>query len=127
MAAPAPPVGEPRGAQAYPKEARLRLRRDFLAVRSRGRRFTARLCVVRTLAASGAAARLGIAAPRAYGKAVRRNRFKRLVRAAFRRVRARLRPVDLLVEPRRDLGDEREPTLADLEADLLAAAGRGPR
>ena len=81
---------------------------------------------MRTFATGGVRARLGIAAPRAYGKAVRRNRFKRLVRTAFRRVHASLRPVDLLVEPRRGPRDADRPTLAGLEADLLAAAGRRP-
>jgi ribonuclease P protein component len=65
-------------------------------------------------------ARLGLATPRAYGDAVRRNRFRRLAREAFRSVRARLPAVDLLVEPRRDLG---EPTLDGLVRDLLLLAG----
>jgi ribonuclease P protein component len=60
---------------------------------------------------AGLGARLAIAAPRAYGNAVRRNRLRRLVREAFRRLRPSLGDVDLLVAPRKTL---REPTLEGL-------------
>jgi ribonuclease P protein component len=62
-------------------------------------------------------ARLGLATPRRYGGAVRRNRFRRVARAAFRAVASRLESLDVLVEPRLDL---EEPTLAGITADLLA-------
>jgi ribonuclease P protein component len=114
----------PRLPLSYPKEARLRLARDFQAVRARGRRRIGALVVVRVLATDLGRARLGLSSPRWYGDAVRRNRFRRLAREAFRAVRARLPSVDLLVEPRRDLGT---PTLEGLEADLVSAAGTPPR
>ena len=53
------------------------------------------------LLVEGGRPRLGVAAPRAYGGAVRRNRFKRLVREAFRSLRADLGAVDVFVAPRR--------------------------
>jgi ribonuclease P protein component len=110
-------------AATHPKAARLRLDRDFRLVRSRGRAVTGAQTTVRVLATEGRP-RLGVAAPRAYGNAVRRNRFRRLVREAFRAVAASLPPCDLLVAPRRDLG---EPTLDGLRADLVAAAARAAR
>jgi ribonuclease P protein component len=109
---------------SYPKEARLRLQRDFREVRARGRRRSLSLIVVRVLGTDRGRARLGLASPRWYGDAVRRNRFRRLVREAFRSVRARLPSVDLLVEPRRD---RPVPTLEGISRDLLLAAGTPPR
>ncbi len=66
-------------------------------------------------------ARLGMAAPRRYGNAVRRNRFKRLVREAFRRAGGALGRFDYMVTPRKTL---REPTLAGITRDLRAAHAR---
>ena len=65
-------------------------------------------------------ARLGIATPKKYGDAVRRNRFRRLTREAFRALAARLPSRDLLIEPRRDLV---EPTLDGLKRDFALACG----
>ena len=75
--------------------------------------------VLRVVANDLGRARLGLATPRRYGGAVRRNRFRRLAREAFRAVRGRLGSRDFLVEPRRDL---REPTLDGLSRDFVAAA-----
>lgn len=106
---------------AYPKDARLRRARDFQPVRTRGRRHVGAQAVVRAVRNDAGRARLGIASPRSYGDAVRRNRFRRLVREAFRATAATLPAVDLLVEPRRDL---REPDLGAIAADLAAAVRR---
>lgn len=116
----------------YPKEARLRLARDFRAVLDRGRAVPGGECLVRVFLRAEGVARLGIASPKGMGGAVRRNRFRRLVREAFRALRSRLGPLDLLVSPKRGLG---VPTLPGIRADLERAAraaappsgARGPR
>jgi ribonuclease P protein component len=112
----------------YPHEARLRRARDFRAVLDRGEVLPGRQCLVRRLVRPEGVARLGVAAPRGMGGAVVRNRFRRLVREAFRALRADLGPLDLLVSPRRGLKD---PTLAGVAADLrraaLPRAAPGPR
>lgn len=115
--------GTPPVSLGYPKAARLRLDRDFQPVRRAGRRILGTQASLRVLSTDRGHARLGVATPRKYGGAVRRNRFRRLLREAFRGVAAELGSMDLLVEPRRDL---REPTLGGLVADLRAAAGRRP-
>ena len=106
---------------AYPREARLLRRAQFLRVLRSGRVYPGRECVVRILENDVGAARLGLTSPRQYGKAVRRNRFRRLVREAFRSIRHELGAVDVFVAPRRGLVT---PTLAGLRADLLAAPQR---
>lgn len=116
---PAPPSSASKTGR-YPKAARLRKDRDFQPVRTRGRRFTGVQVVVRSVGNETGRARLGVASPKRYGDAVRRNRFRRLVRAAFRSVAAHLPARDLLVEPRRDLG---EPDLETIRADLERALG----
>ena len=99
----------------YPKEARLRRRPEFRRVLSEGEVHPGRQALVRRAPNALGSARLGIATPRAYGNSVRRNRFRRLAREAFRRLRAELGAYDYLVSPRRHLV---EPTLAGLVADL---------
>ena len=105
----------------YPKAARLRREKDFVPVRTRGRRHVGVEAVVRSVANDLGFARLGVSSPRRYGNAVKRNRFRRLVRAAFRALRSRLPARDWLVEPRPGLKD---PTLVGIAADIEAAAER---
>ncbi len=105
---------------AYPKSRRLRLDRDFAPVRARGRRYVGKEASIRTVANDLGLARLGLSTSRKYGDAVRRNRFRRLAREAFRSLASRLPARDLLVEPRRDLG---EPTLEGLRRDFAVACG----
>jgi len=108
----------------FPKEARVRRERDFAAIRARGRRHVGDAVVVRSVENGAARARLGIVSPRRYGGAVERNRFRRVVRAAFRACAAALPARDFLVGPR----DGRPPPAVDtVRADFLAAAAKAAR
>ena len=65
--------------------------------------------------------RLGLSVSRKVGGAVQRNRWKRLIREAFRRQRASI-PTgwDFIVIPRRDA----QPTLIEVEASLVKSTRR---
>ena len=99
----------------YPPAYRLRRAVDFRALQTAGEVFPGSEAVVRRRPNGLDHARLGIAAPTRYGDAVRRNRFRRLVREAFRACLGELGAFDYLVVPKRTL---EEPTLAGLVHDL---------
>lgn len=105
----------------YPNSARLCRRAQFARIVRHGRVCPGRECVVRVQPRTESGARLGVAAPRKYGNAVRRNRFKRLVREAFRLARDDLGVCDYMVTPRKAL---REPTLEGITLDLRDAHAR---
>ena len=80
-----------------PKAARLRRRREFLAVQDRGARlFPGELLVLYGGTAAGRP-RIGITVSSKVANAVGRNRVKRWVREAFREIQHELPPVDLVV------------------------------
>lgn len=83
---------------SYPKEIRLLSRRDFQKVLKEGKRLIGRFLCVDCRNASKL--KLGISASSRYGSAPERNRFKRLVREAFRQHYTRLPSLELNVIPR---------------------------
>ena len=77
----------PRFGQRFPRCRRLTTRRQFLGVYRRGRRLGCSSFTLFCLPNSVGYFRLGLTVPRKVGKAVRRNRVKRVLRDAFRRYR----------------------------------------
>jgi ribonuclease P protein component len=75
-----------RPSYAFPRERRLRARREFVAAQESGRRVhTAHFVLIVAPGPNVAApSRLGVTVTKKVGSAVRRNRVKRLVREAFR-------------------------------------------
>lgn len=89
-------------------ERRIRKRREFQAIQSQGRRVVSEhfVFVVAHAAQGESPPRLGITVTRRVGNAVRRNRIKRIVRAAFREGSGLLPTgFDLVVICRRDHPD----------------------
>jgi ribonuclease P protein component len=82
----------------FPKDARLKSKQDFQRVVREKKRLVGRfLCIDYKRSRSP---RLGISAAKRYGSSPERNRFKRLVREAFRQSYPHLPPMDLNVVPR---------------------------
>ncbi len=104
-------------------QERIRRRADFQQVYERGLRTHARFMTLIILANNLPVTRLGVAATRRLGDAVRRNRAKRLVREVFRRNKT-LPGFDVVVVPRPELLDAE---FSSLETDYRAALRRRAR
>jgi len=75
--------------QAFPREARLLKRRDFLEVQERGRKVTAGPLVGLVVPSPDGASRLGLTVSSKVGTAVVRNAVRRRLRELFRKRRDR--------------------------------------
>lgn len=111
------------GEYGFPKENRLRKRRDFQQVYRHGRLFQDRYFRIFYLERPGPP-RLGLAVSRKLGKAVARNRVKRVIREVFRLNKPLFANLDLIVQPRAAAMDL--PAKA-LRERFLKAAARLPR
>jgi ribonuclease P protein component len=115
-------VADARPSGRYSAHDRVRKRTEFLRIQQGGRRVVSPGFVfMLDRSSSDRAPRLGITASRRVGNAVQRNRAKRLVREAFRRVRSTWPPVDVVVIVREGLGNKK---LGDVVSEWQAARGR---
>jgi ribonuclease P protein component len=89
--------------ETFRAEDRIRKRSEYQRVYDRGRKVTSRSFTLFLLENDLRRPRLGITVTRRVGPAVRRNRAKRLVREWFRKAKANLPGVDLLVHARMGL------------------------
>lgn len=115
------PVPEAAGDHSFPAHYRVRRREDFDRIYRRRRAVSDDLLVVHGCENDLDHARLGLSVSRKVGGAVRRNRWKRLLREAFRLRRAELPTgIDLVVAPR----PGPPPSLSRVMESLLALARR---
>ena len=91
------PEPNPKGTARFSKAARLRHRQEFLRAQAQGKRFHTRHFGVTLAPMAEGRPRLGLVATRRMGKAVRRNRIKRLLREFFRRHQTGLPAFDLVI------------------------------
>ena len=113
---------EPETRHTFSRDERLKRRKDFRRCITEGGRAAGRYVVVYVIPNDLDLIRLGAGSTKRLGNAVRRNRAKRLVREAFRLTKHELpTSVDIVVLPKIPW---QEPTLAELQADLVEAARR---
>lgn len=107
---------------SFSKLLRVRTRRQYQRIAQQSKRYVGYWIIVDARQNKNSHSRLGITASRHYGIAVKRNRFKRIVREAFRLCYSQLKPgFDLNVKPRQT-AQKAKP--ADIQAELLGFLGQ---
>lgn len=115
----------PKKPGTFPRAARLQAQSDFDRVYQDGRHAADATLVVLGVPNALAFSRLGLSVSRKVGGAVQRNRWKRLVREAFRTQRERLPPgFDWVVRPRRGATPEFSAISHSLRQLTRRVAGR---
>jgi len=111
---PSPSPSRPKGPHRLRKEDRLLKRSEFLALKHGSRLVGKFICIDHR---KEARLRFGITASGRYGNSPERNRFKRLVREAFRTSRAELPPnLAINILPRQKA---KEAKMGDIREELL--------
>jgi len=78
------------GAHAFPREERLTRRAEFLRIYKEGKKYVGRTYVLYVLDSPGQGRKVGFTVSRKVGKAVTRNRVKRVMREVYRQCRPQL-------------------------------------
>jgi ribonuclease P protein component len=105
----------------FPRQRRLRKQREFDAVYDSGVYAADQVLVINGLARDDQQLRLGLSVSRKVGNAVVRNRWKRLIRDAFRCCTPQLpEGWDIVVRPKKGA----EPNRSQIEKSLLNLAKR---
>lgn len=117
-------------AHRFPPSSRVKKRREFALIRRHGRSWNGSyINVVYLHRRRATATRLGITISKKYGRANKRNRFKRIVREAFRLTAAAFPPfLDINVFPKEGFQDATSSLLSkELKQFLLFHGNTQPR
>ncbi len=91
----------------FPKSTHIRSRLDFARVYDQGSRLSDAILLLTAARNDEPQTRIGLSVSKRCGNAVHRNRWKRLIREAFRLTRAEMPSgLDLVVQPRSGTGTE---------------------
>lgn len=100
-------MASPRGAEGFPRAHRVLTRAEYDLVFQSGKGLRARTHRALFRFREDGETRLGMIVPKkAFARAVDRNRIKRLIRDSFRRQRASLGPMDIVIQVRGEARDE---------------------
>lgn len=114
-------ISSMEGSGRFPRRQRLSLKRDFDRVFAEGRSAADYSLVVYMLPTELGYPRLGLAVGKGIGKAVRRNRVKRLIREAFRLNRDKLpESADMVVIARQGVRAD----FGEIAQSVVSLAGR---
>lgn len=106
-----------------PRERRIKQGRDFLRIKTEGKRFSSGCLIANWAAGIGGESRLGVITGRKMGNAVARARARRLLREAFRLHQGDLNgKVDMVLVARPSIVGK---DFQEVERDLLEAYRRG--
>lgn len=106
-----------------PRERRIKQGRDFLRIKTEGKRFASGCLIANWALGAGLQSRLGVITSRKMGNAVARGRARRLLREAFRLHQLDLRqPVDMVLVARPSIVGK---GFQEVERDLIEAFRRG--
>ena len=106
----------------YPPEVRIRKRRRYLDVQNGGRRINTMHFIVFVLPGETERTRIGITASRRIGNSVQRNRWKRVIREAYRQIQGDITVcVDMVFIIRRGVD---VPSLAQVKKEIFQAMGK---
>ena len=103
---------------SFPKEYRIRKSKEYRRVYEEGKKIYSKYFIIHVLPNGLEHPRLGITVTRKVGKAVKRNRWKRLIREAFRLNKHRFPPWDIVVTVKRGI---EPPGFREVERDLVEA------
>jgi len=100
---PPPSRTQASGTLTFPQKSRLKKSLHFLNVMRAGNKFQGKVVIIHYAFGNEEHPRLGLTVSRGYGKAYRRNRFKRCVREAFRQRQYDLpKGLEINIIPRRE-------------------------
>ena len=105
----------------FPKATHIRSRADFARVYEQGSRMSDAVLLITAARNDEPQTRIGLAVSKRCGNAVHRNRWKRLIREAFRLIRSEMPlGIDLVVQPRAGT----EPTAVAVQRSLISLVKR---